>query len=376
MIKKKKMKVVFAAFAGVMLFGGLAFSPNKSQAAKKVSITKSVKVYEGKTAKIKLSNNKKKVTWSVTKGSGNIGLSKKSKMSVTVTGCKVGKATVQAKAGGKKYVCSVTVSKAVADADAKKGILTKKNMEYWGVKNSGNIVIPNGVKKIGNEVFAETKIGSIKLPKSLKSIGEYAFAFSSIQSITIPNTVNTIGEGVFSWCQQLKQVKLPNKLKKLEEATFCGCTALTDITIPNTVTSLGNECFLACDVLTDITIPNTVTSLGEKCFNHCDKLKSIKLPSGLKKLNDETFEWCSSLTDITIPDGVTSIGESCFYGCEALTDITIPDGLTYVGHEFENGKENAGDAIDTYYTKITWRGKTYNDFFDFFYDVEFNNTSV
>lgn len=94
MIKKKKMKVVFAAFAGVMLFGGLAFSPNKSQAAKKVSITKSVKVYEGKTAKIKLSNNKKKVTWSVTKGSGNISLSKKSKTGVTVKGSKAGTAKV------------------------------------------------------------------------------------------------------------------------------------------------------------------------------------------------------------------------------------------------------------------------------------------
>lgn len=66
MIKKKKMKVVLAAFAGVMLFGGLAFSPNKSQAAKKVK-----------------------------------------------------------------------VSKVVADADAKKGILTKKNMKYWGVKKVG-----------------------------------------------------------------------------------------------------------------------------------------------------------------------------------------------------------------------------------------------
>ena len=52
MVKKKKMKVAFAAFAGVMFFGGLAFSPNKSQAAKKVSITKSVKVYEGKNEKI------------------------------------------------------------------------------------------------------------------------------------------------------------------------------------------------------------------------------------------------------------------------------------------------------------------------------------
>lgn len=86
MIKKMKMKIAFVAFAGVMFFGGLAFSPNKSQAAKKVSITKSVKVYEGKTAKIKLSNNKKNVTWSVIKGSGNISLSKKSKTGVTVTG--------------------------------------------------------------------------------------------------------------------------------------------------------------------------------------------------------------------------------------------------------------------------------------------------
>ena len=48
--------------------------------------------------------------------------------------------------------------------------------------------------------------------------------------------------------------------------------------------------------------------------------------------------------------------------------ITIPDGLTYVGHEFENSKKNAGDAFDNN-TKIIWRGKTYNDFFDFFYDV-------
>ena len=131
MVKKKKMKVAFAAFAGVMFFGGLAFSPNKSQAAKKVSITKSVKVYEGKNEKIKLSNNKKKVAWSVTKGSGNISLSKKSKTGVTVKGSKAGTAKVQAKIGNKKYVCTVTI-KAAPDANAKKGILTSDNLKYWG----------------------------------------------------------------------------------------------------------------------------------------------------------------------------------------------------------------------------------------------------
>ena len=57
MVKKIVRKAAITAFAGVLFFGGVTLSPNKSQAAKKVSITKSVKVYEGKTAKIKLSNN-------------------------------------------------------------------------------------------------------------------------------------------------------------------------------------------------------------------------------------------------------------------------------------------------------------------------------
>ena len=53
MIKKKKMKVVLAAFAGVMLFGGLAFSPNKSQAAKKVKVSSRCGCKKGNTHKEK-----------------------------------------------------------------------------------------------------------------------------------------------------------------------------------------------------------------------------------------------------------------------------------------------------------------------------------
>lgn len=110
MVKKIVRKVSIIAFAVVILLGGVTFSPNKSQATKKVSITKSVKVYEGKTAKIKLRNNKKKVAWSVKKGSRNISLSKKSKTGVTVKGKRTGTAKVQAKVGSKKYVCTVTIT--------------------------------------------------------------------------------------------------------------------------------------------------------------------------------------------------------------------------------------------------------------------------
>lgn len=46
MFKKTVRNAVIIAFAAVILLGGAAFSLNKSQAAKKVSITKNVKVYE------------------------------------------------------------------------------------------------------------------------------------------------------------------------------------------------------------------------------------------------------------------------------------------------------------------------------------------
>ena len=117
MVKKIVKKATVIAFAGVMFLGGLTFSPNKSQAAKKVSITKSVKVYEGKTAKIKLSNNKKKVTWSVIKGNSLLSLINESKKGVTVIAYDAGTAKVRAKIGSKKYVCTVTI-KVAPDADA------------------------------------------------------------------------------------------------------------------------------------------------------------------------------------------------------------------------------------------------------------------
>lgn len=46
MFKKTVRNAVIIAFAAVILLGGAAFSLNKSQVAKKVSITKNVKVYE------------------------------------------------------------------------------------------------------------------------------------------------------------------------------------------------------------------------------------------------------------------------------------------------------------------------------------------
>ena len=94
----------------------LSLLPQSAFAAKKkVKLNKkTVTVNVGKTVKIKLQNNKKKVKWTVTSGKKNVKLSKKKKTEVTIKGKKAGKAKVQAKVGKKKYVCKVTVQKRMA----------------------------------------------------------------------------------------------------------------------------------------------------------------------------------------------------------------------------------------------------------------------
>ena len=88
-----------------------AMVPQSAEAVKKkVKLDKkTVTVTVGKTVKLKLKNNKKKVKWTAISGMKNVSLSKKGKAGVTIKGKKAGKAKVQAKIGKKKYVCKVTV---------------------------------------------------------------------------------------------------------------------------------------------------------------------------------------------------------------------------------------------------------------------------
>ena len=105
-MKKQKSMVLLLVFAmALSLLPQSAFAAKKKVKLNKKTVTVNV----GKTVKIKLQNNKKKVKWTVTSGKKNVTLSKKKKTGVTIKGMKAGKAKVQAKVGKKKYVCKVTV---------------------------------------------------------------------------------------------------------------------------------------------------------------------------------------------------------------------------------------------------------------------------
>ncbi|WP_197018786.1 leucine-rich repeat protein, partial [Prevotella sp. P6B4] len=123
-----------------------------------------------------------------------------------------------------------------------------------------DLVIPNGVTTIGNEVFAYCDgLTSVTIPNSVTSIGDYAFYDCCDLNKVIINDVA-------AWCNIAFSESYSNPLYYAHHLYSDENTEITDLVIPNGVTTIRNEVFANCEGLTSVTIPNSVTSIGDNAF--------------------------------------------------------------------------------------------------------------
>ena len=279
------------------------------------------------------------------------------------------------------------------------------NIVNWFVRKTKvkTLVIPDGVKRIGDWAFFFSSLTSITIPDSVISIGEYAFHDCyGLTSIAIPDSVTSIGEFAFCGCNGLTNVTIGNSVTSIGDGAFDGCSGLTSIVIPDSVTSIGDFTFYGSSGLTTITYHGTMsqwraikkTSIWDKCTPdykvHCsdgvlDKkdgynitkdgvaviqtgiseithamlkdllsIKRVEIPKGVTSIGDKAFSGCSGLTSITIPDSVGSIGNLAFSWCIRLTSVTIGDSVTSIG--VRAFSECSGLKTITYHgTMAQWR---------------------
>ena len=194
----------------------------------------------------------------------------------------------------------------------KDGVLEK----YTG--SGGDVVIPNGVKTIGNWAFRNCL---------------------SLCNISIPDSVTSIGDEAFSWCHDLEHITIPESVTSIGDEAFRGCDNLEHITIPDSVTSIGDGAFWDCNNLEHITIPESVTSIGDGAFRGCHNLEHITIPESVTSIGDAAFSWCHNLEHITIPESVTCIGDEAFYGCNSLKQISA------IRSDCKTGKRLFGDSL-------------------------------
>lgn len=212
------------------------------------------------------------------------------------------------------------------------GILT----QYQGP--GGHVVIPAGVKQIGNYAFSECyDLQSVQIPEGITEIEEYAFFHcDSLTGVDIPGTVKQIGPNAFACCWKLAHVRLEEGVQSLGKSSFMNCFALSQVTLPKTLnffhagTFMGHrslEIHIDPDNPWYCTRDRMVFSKDMKRLVFAPKnLTQAVLPEGLEVVEDLAFQGCFDLVDVTFPDSLTQIGKMAFQGC-SLHSVSLPEGL-------------------------------------------------
>ena len=118
---------------------------------------------------------------------------------------------------------------------------------FYKSTNVENLILPNTLITIGEEMFYQSKLKTVVIPANATTIGNSAFEqCASLISIDIPANVETIGTAVFWGCSSLATVTFENgsQLKTIGGGSsyygaFSYCTALTSIEIPANVETIG-----------------------------------------------------------------------------------------------------------------------------------------
>ncbi len=160
------------------------------------------------------------------------------------------------------------------------GITAIAGGAFQEYNNMTEIVIPNGVRRIGSFAFSGCSLTDVSIPDGVEEIGGSAFSSCKMSSITIPESVTTLGRCVFYWCENLsafygKFASTDNRCLVVDGYLNSFARAgLSEYTIPDNVSIIGESSFRGVQI-TSITIPQSVSQIEQSAFQYCPKLTTI-----------------------------------------------------------------------------------------------------
>ncbi|MBQ7358062.1 MAG: leucine-rich repeat protein [Clostridia bacterium] len=244
-----------------------------------------------------------------------------------------------------------------------------------------DLVIPDGITKIGDYTFKSASITSVVIPDSVTSIGANAFiGCKSLQAVDFGHGLNSIGGYAFKDCDSLVSVFLPDSVVSLGSYAFDGCDLLQEASTGNGLSVIPSRCFYNCPKLSALYLGDSVTVVDEcdvfskgsdysplsiyvsdisvflgidwicdhytfsvrpetHIYANGELVEHLVIPDDVTEISQFAFARCVDLKSITLNSNITSIGRNAFYEC-TLDAVYIPDIAQFLSIDFGNETAN------------------------------------
>lgn len=217
------------------------------------------------------------------------------------------------------------------------------------------VVVPDGVKRIGDAFTDHTEIVSVSLPDSLLYLSEGSFyGCTSIENLVIPNSVQTIDAEAFSGLCNLKTLSIPftGKARDAKAETtepLFGYAFGVDNKCPvcsNTTCTTDTQNYIKVNNRKDIIYThtynfpknlNTVTVTDSIIPRHAfrnSNVKRVVLGDGVTAIEPYAF-YSSSLMNIVFNEVITSLPGHAFSECWSLRSVDLTSSIKSIGGSFE-----------------------------------------
>ena len=143
--------------------------------------------------------------------------------------------------------------------------------------------------------YKSTNVENLILPNTLITIGEEMFYQSKLKTVVIPANATTIGNSAFEQCASLISIDIPANVETIGTAAFKGCSSLTTVTFEkeSQLKIIGGGY--------GYSYSGTFYYYG--AFSDCTALKSIEIPASVETIEVVAFKGCSSLITVTFEKG-------------------------------------------------------------------------
>lgn len=237
------------------------------------------------------------------------------------------------------------------------------------------IIIPDGVETIEDNVFLRVNINKMYIPKTLKNIGRYTFHTPtpapvweySLKNIDFVEVEE--GNSYYS-ADETAFYSLHDGKKRLE---FLFDKSIEEYAAPDDVVSFSDYAFHGCKQLKKVTLSPLAEDFTEYCLYNISQVKEIYIPARVKhilpkmwdgnyanwsvvsykidennknffmtddaiyeNLDDGSYRLIACIDEskrkITVLDNTTEIGEEAFQGRKKITTVILPSSLKKIGH--------------------------------------------